>query len=269
MAVNKQDLLPILDYINPSQLEYSRGYSVYKHTTPNQKVYIGITGLAPEDRWDSGHGYSKHKYFWNAIKKYGWNNITHEVIYDNLTKEEACLLEISLIDMYDSTNPLKGYNLSTGGKGGSTGTILSEETRNKMSLSRTSEKHPMYGKHHSTITKNKLSQIMAGKNHPQFGTHRSESTKEKLHNANSGEKHPFYGKHLTDKARKKIGEKSAIKVVCVETGIVYSSATEAALQTGINPSHISACCRKVEHRKTSGGYHWSHVDGGEVSEQTI
>lgn len=31
-------------------------YSVYKHTAPNGKVYIGITGKDPEKRWLNGGG---------------------------------------------------------------------------------------------------------------------------------------------------------------------------------------------------------------------
>lgn len=30
------------------------GYSVYKHTFPNGKVYIGMTGQEPEKRWANG-----------------------------------------------------------------------------------------------------------------------------------------------------------------------------------------------------------------------
>lgn len=30
-------------------------YTVYKHTTPSGKVYIGITGQKPERRWQNGN----------------------------------------------------------------------------------------------------------------------------------------------------------------------------------------------------------------------
>lgn len=45
-------------------------------------------------------------------------------------------------------------------------------------------------------------------------------------------------------------------VICIETGKEYGSATEAARQLGLNPSHIAAICRGVEGRYTCGGYHW-------------
>ena len=66
-----------------------RNYTVYKHTSPSGKVYIGITGIEPEKRWRKGWGYNHNTYFINAVKKYGWDNIKHEIIDTNLTKEEA------------------------------------------------------------------------------------------------------------------------------------------------------------------------------------
>ena len=55
-------------------------YSVYKHTTPNGKVYIGITGKEPEKRWMKGRGYQNNPHFSHAIKFYGWENIEHEIV---------------------------------------------------------------------------------------------------------------------------------------------------------------------------------------------
>lgn len=45
-------------------------YTVYEHTTPSGKKYIGITGRNPIKRWGSnGIGY-KGQAFENAILKY-------------------------------------------------------------------------------------------------------------------------------------------------------------------------------------------------------
>ena len=63
-------------------------YTVYKHTAPNGKVYIGITSHSIEGRWrKDGSGYKLNNHFWNAIQKYGWNNFKHEILFENLMKE--------------------------------------------------------------------------------------------------------------------------------------------------------------------------------------
>lgn len=93
-------------------------YTVYIHTNIiNQKVYIGITKQTPERRWQNGHGY-KETYFGNAIKKYGWDNFKHEILFTGLSKEDACEIEIMLIEKYNSNNKEKGYNICEGGQTG-------------------------------------------------------------------------------------------------------------------------------------------------------
>lgn len=55
--------------------------------------------------------------FYRAIQKYGWNNFEHEVIAENLTKDEACEMEKALIKKLKSNDYHFGYNLSAGGEG--------------------------------------------------------------------------------------------------------------------------------------------------------
>lgn len=107
-------------------------YYVYKHTSPNGKVYIGITGIKPERRWQNGYGYKRQKYFYHAIEKYGWDNFRHEILFGGLTKEEAEQKEIELIASYKSNKREYGYNVANGGLVNS-GYSLSEETRTKIS----------------------------------------------------------------------------------------------------------------------------------------
>lgn len=77
-------------------------YLVYKHTTPNGKVYIGITNRTPEERWKKGKGYQNNKHFHSAIEKYGWDNIVHEIIAEDITAEAAWQMEQKLISKYKS-----------------------------------------------------------------------------------------------------------------------------------------------------------------------
>lgn len=106
-------------------------YKVYMHTFPNGKRYIGITKQELNARFDNGNGY-KNNPMKRAIKKYKWENVKHDLLFDNLTKEQAELKEIELIDFYNTTNIEFGYNLSKGGKS-SSGCKFSEETKKKMS----------------------------------------------------------------------------------------------------------------------------------------
>ena len=111
-----------------------RDYKLYVHISPSDKRYYGITKMEVKNRWHKGSGYKGNQYFYRAIEKYGWNNFIHEVLFDNLTKEEACLLEQMYIALYDTSNPRKGYNLTLGGEGTVGRTFkMSEETKRKIS----------------------------------------------------------------------------------------------------------------------------------------
>lgn len=65
-------------------------YVVYIHKNIlNGKVYVGQTCNLSE-RWrNNGKNYFNSIKFYNAIKKYGWDNFTHEVVYSNLNKQAA------------------------------------------------------------------------------------------------------------------------------------------------------------------------------------
>lgn len=92
------------------------GYIVYKHTNiKNGKVYIGITGQNVKRRWQNGAGYYG-TYFYNAINKYGWDGFVHEILYENLSEEDACRIEIELIKKHKSNRREFGYNVADGGQ---------------------------------------------------------------------------------------------------------------------------------------------------------
>lgn len=67
-----------------------RIYSLYRHTFPNGKMYIGITKKTPVDRrWQNGKGYCHQPKMAHAITKYGWVTVRHDVLLVNLTEQEA------------------------------------------------------------------------------------------------------------------------------------------------------------------------------------
>ena len=200
-----------------------KNYKVYIHIFPNNKKYIGITMNIPNYRWNNGNGYNRQKIMKNAIKKYGWENIKHKILFTNLTKEEAEQKEIELIAFYKSNQRKYGYNIENGGN--CVGK-MSEETKKKISKSNigknTGIKNGMYGKH----------------------------PKEEFKKGNIPHNK---GKKTSEEERRKRSK----PVLCVETGIIYYSAREANKQTGISYKSISSVCNKK--RKTTGGYHWEFI----------
>ena len=92
-------------------MEELKNYVVYKHTSPTGKVYIGVTQSPAENRWKDGFGYNSNYLFFIDIVKYGWDNFKHEILFDNLTKDEAFKKEDELITNYKLIEPQYGYNI--------------------------------------------------------------------------------------------------------------------------------------------------------------
>ena len=205
-------------------------FTVYKHTSPSGKVYIGITSQSLKKRWGYGYGYQNNDHFWKAIQKYGWNNFIHEIIATELTKQEACDMEQELITKYNSTNPDFGYNLSKGGELSGYGVPCSDEKREKIRQSRLGEKHWFYGKHLSEEHRKKIGEKSKGR-------HPSDETKIKQ-------------KEIATRLRGKA-------VRCIETNIVYPSTAEASRLSGISRYSIIHVLRGKH--KTAGNYHWEYV----------
>lgn len=132
-------------------------YWVYVHTCPNGKKYVGLTSQTdPEMRWQKGRNYRGH--FYSAILKFGWNNIEHKV-YEVDTREEMLYLEKYLIAFYNTLDPERGYNLTTGGEH----YIFSPEVRKKLSEQRKSRPSGALGTKHTEEWKKHHSEVMKGK----------------------------------------------------------------------------------------------------------
>lgn len=96
---------------------------IYKITNLiNNKCYIGQTIKTAEQRWKEhqSHAFGLHpndqnKTLYKAIRKYGLENFTFEVLQDNIeTFEQLDKAEIYWIDYYNSF--VKGYNETFGGQ---------------------------------------------------------------------------------------------------------------------------------------------------------
>lgn len=169
-------------------------FTVYVHHIPNNKVYVGITQKKVSARWGKdGTGYKTQQLFWRAIQKYGWDNISHEIVAENLSKEEACQLEVDLIAKYKSNNPDYGYNISFGGDIVQLGLTRTDEQR----------KHISDGHKGIALTDSQIEHLNAI--HEKLkGVPRSEEVKVKISQANKG-------KVRTDEMRKRMSEAQRLR----------------------------------------------------------
>lgn len=233
-------------------------YTIYKHTcTINNKSYVGYTYKTMEQRWsehvnlsNDKRGNEKKFKFQNAIKKYGPENFTHEILFQGqIPVEEACSIEEKMIVEHQSLEP-NGYNRTHGGHG----VKLTERAREE----------------HRIATK-------AALNEPEIrarylaGIRKSHSTPEFLENNRKAQK-------LCQNKPDVIAKKSkAMKEYVSRPGYQYpmsrrvaqfdlagnfiaefKSAREAHNATGCNYTKITEVARG--HRNKTGGFKWKYLD---------
>ncbi len=247
---------------------------IYKHTSPTGKCYMGQT-VNIKNRWKPS-AYRQCKKFYNAIKKYGWENFTHEIIYTCSTPQEANEKEAYYIEKYDSVN--NGYNLLVGGGeynsmyGKSAKDFMTDEEilewRRKLSEAHTGEKNGFYGKRHTEETKLKISQQKTGVSHPSNLTDEQRAaisernkqmwTEEKRNEQSkkmTGENNPMYGREVTEEQRQYLrdkftGEKSpkAKPIIIYDTyndeEIICKCRQYVKDEIGMNPSHVTRYLNK-------------------------
>lgn len=206
-------------------MENKKHFIIYAHINLiNQKVYVGQTSQFPlSKRWKNGKAYNTCRYFRNAINKYSWDNFAHVVLEEcYCDQNEANEKENYWIDFYDSRNPNKGYNITSGG----------------------------------CLQLSPLAKIKAEEwkvNHPEFLEQRVQDMR-KWQN-----EHPNEMLEIRRKNVKKATSKRKKPVMCIETGIIYESASDAARKNvGTSQSKISQVCSGI--RKTNGGFHWKYAE---------
>lgn len=156
-------------------------YTIYKATNKsNGKSYLGF-----DSKWPNRMNQHKRNYlhknlkFYDAIKKYGWDNFDWSIVYQSIDGNHTLnCMENFFIEEYDSFR--NGYNMTLGGEGA-------------LGYKPTPEH----------ILKNKMKN--SGANHANFGKHLSNSTKQKISEKNSGSNNGNFGKKLifSEKHKKK------------------------------------------------------------------
>ena len=178
-------------------------YYVYIHRRKDNKTvfYVGISRQEKYFRVNTKTG--RNPIWNNIVNKYGF---TGEVLFSDLSKEDACLIEKALIKSYGRINTNSGVlaNLTAGGDG-SVDCPKSIETKNKMSKARV-------GKPLSEEIKNKMSETRKGKK-------ASDITKAKL---------SIIAKNKFSK-----------KVINIENGTIYNSISECASELNISRTYLN------------------------------
>lgn len=198
-------------------------FYIYMHKNKiNNKVYIGCTSQdPPELRWKNGNNYKTCTHFNNAISKYGWDNFEHIIIEEGLfTENEASDREDYWINYYDSKNPEKGYNITSGG--------------------------------YKSVSPNACTKALEWmQEHPEFGLERVKE----MHKWQKEHPEEAYKMRLANVQKASNARKRS--VVCIETNVVYESASDASRKVeGTTTSKITMCCRGQ--RLTCGGFHWRY-----------
>lgn len=242
------------------------------HIFPNGKKYIGITRRKPEIRWNHGRGYGHSAYINNAIRKYGWDNIKHEILMTGLTKEQAEAWEIALIALHKCNNKNHGYNIE---KGGNLKGDLSEEAKMKLAMhGRKVNQYDLNGHFIKTwnriidvqicgiANKEKVYKTCKGERKSAGGfmwryyngnTNNIEPYKKKRL---TGEDNPMYGKYGIKNPGSKPINQYDLDGNFIKT---WSNAREASRETGISFKEISAVCNGQ--CKSAMGFQWRFYNG--------
>lgn len=183
-------------------------YLIYKITNKlNGKIYIGKHQTENLNDGYMGSG----ALIKNAIKKYGVENFTKEILFDVYGKDLMDFLEEAIVD--DAFVARKDtYNLKVGGEGGGVkGHAVSEETKRKMSKAKKGKTSPLKGthqpkevvekrisklrgRHWKEETIRKQSELRKGKPQPWNSYKRSDETKRKMSESHKGKLSPKKGK---------------------------------------------------------------------------
>jgi group I intron endonuclease len=216
----------------------------------NGKIYIGkannISRRISRHRSTEFSKNQRNTKICKAIRKYGWENFTVEILesFESIDNETLLRKESEWIKKLKAIE--NGYNILAYHTDW-TGNEHTEETKQKMSLN-----HADY----------------SGKNHPRFGMKHSEESKRKMSKTRMGmykkESNPFWGKTHSKEVKQKISQFSksrdwswknkSVKQINITSGEVIRI-WPSIKSTGV--SNVACVCRGRQ--KTAGGFKWEYV----------
>lgn len=229
---------------------------IYMYTFPSGKRYIGKTKRTLSERQGYNFsGYDSCTVLWNAIQKYGVENIQQEILFENdMTDEYASRLEQICILLFKTncnkfSNPKFGYNLTDGGEG-LTGWHPDEERLEVLQAQMHEFAEKRRGTHPSEETRKKLSEAKKGKKRGPM----LESTKQKISKANSRE-------NMSEETRIRRSNSKKKQVVAIHNitkeEIIFNSCEAVAEYFHVGLSTVTRWCKKL--RKPSVGYDFYYL----------
>ena len=252
-----------------NNINEEKSYKIYAHINKiNGKKYIGQTKQQLDQRFRDGEGYKKSPKFYGAIKKYGWDNFEHILLFDGLSLEEANKKEEELIKEYNTTNDSNGYNIAYGGDNHA----QSEEAIYKMKMAKDRNKNN-YDFYKEVFQYDKDGHFIE-----KFKSIREAERKTGINRRNISSccngKAKSAGGFLWSNAYKEDIKYNSLRQRQVDrydkNGIYIDSFVNAKIASkalDIEPSSIYACCNKT--RNLAGDYIWKfHDDESEVQKYT-
>lgn len=248
-------------------MEEKYGFIYITTNIINGKKYIGQKKYVNGWKEYLGSGIALN----NAVKKYGKEKFSKEIIEECTTREEANEREKYWIAYYNAVNNKNYYNIALGGDGGNTTSNYSKEEKfliyQKANIGKNIGLKNAFAK--SVICLNTMEVFetieSAGKKYNISPTAISKCCKNFPKYKSAGNC-PETGERLTWKFYIKGNSyiyipykyiKQSNKVKCITTGEIYNSAKEAAKILNLNAGRIRSCCNG--NLKTSGKLEWCYI----------
>jgi len=182
---------------------------IYRASLDDGRSYIGQTiktlCLRAKEHKRDAEQRPKSNYFYNAVKKYGFDKFTWEILMVAETKDDLDAYEEYYMTLFDTRNQAFGFNLKSGGSYGK----HSERTKKKMSDSHKGIKFS--AEHKKSLSKAGKGRIFSEDHKKKIseaskGRMISEETREKLSKVSTGNKNAMFGRKHSEETRKKMSE---------------------------------------------------------------
>lgn len=221
-------------------------FCVYHIKRKDQKInegYVGVTSnLARRKKqhfYNMQHKTHDNTHLVNAMNKY--DDLEFVVLHKNISKTDAYSCE----EFYRPV-PGIGWNIKAGGFSGHE---ISETTKIKISNAQKGILNHMFGKTHTEKAKAAISAGNKGKS-------RSQEFRDKIKKARTGYVTSSTTKQKLRALNLEGNNPKAKKVLCIETGCIYDSVSQAASTVGIHYPGIVKVCNNQQ--RTAGGYTWTY-----------